>query len=76
MQINNMIQAVMSTLRERQKRYFIYVEQLHRITEMATTLTKVTAAIDDIIPRMDQLNQLLPSSEQLESFSMSSLPMS
>ena len=60
----------MGKLNDRQKKYHKYVEQFQRVTEMVTTLNKVKATMDDIIPCMDRLNQVLPSGEQLEPFAI------
>jgi hypothetical protein len=59
---------------ERQKRYHKYAEQFQRVREMVTTLNKVKGTMDDIVPCMDRLNQLLPPGEQLEPFVLKPLP--
>ncbi|KAK7107908.1 BLOC-1-related complex subunit 5-like [Littorina saxatilis] len=69
-EVNHTIQILMGMLNDRQKKYHKYVEQFQRVTEMVTTLNKVKATMDDIVPCMDRLNQLLPASEQLETFSL------
>lgn len=69
-EINHTIHVLASTLNDRQKKYAKYVEQFQRVTEMVTTLQKVKTTMDDIIPRMDRLNQMLPGNEQLEPFEL------
>ena len=51
---------------ERQKKYSKYVEQFGRVTETLSTLKKIHNAMEDIVPKMDMLNSLLPDAEQLE----------
>ncbi|GFO27241.1 loss of heterozygosity 12 chromosomal region 1 protein homolog [Plakobranchus ocellatus] len=68
-EIDHTIHVLNNTLLERQKKYGKFVEQFGRVTETLSTLKKIQKAMDDIVPRMDILNSLLPESEQLESFS-------
>ncbi|KAL8573516.1 hypothetical protein ACOMHN_047787 [Nucella lapillus] len=69
-EVNHTIQVLMGKLNDRQKKFHKYVDQFQRVTEMVTTLNKVKATMDDIIPCMDRLNQILPPSEQLELFAL------
>lgn len=66
--VNHNLHILCGVLNDRQKKYSKYVEQFQRVTEMMNTLGKVKVIIDDIVPCMDRLNQILPSSEQLEPF--------
>lgn len=69
-EVNHNIHLLTNALNETQKKYGKYVEQFQRVTEMLNTLCKVKATMDDIIPRMERLNQMLPCSEQLEAFAV------
>ncbi|KAH9496567.1 BLOC-1- complex subunit 5 [Bulinus truncatus] len=73
-EMDHTIHVLMNALTERQKKYSKYVEQFGRVSETLITLKKIQKSMDDIIPRMDMLNRLLPSSEQLETFSTKSEP--
>lgn len=55
---------------ERQKKYAKHAEQFQRVTETVTVLNRVKGSIDNILPKMERLNQLLPPDEQLEPFQM------
>jgi len=70
LKVNHTIQVLVGLMNDRMKKYHKYVEQFQRVTEMVTTLNKVKATMDDIIPCMDRLNQMLPASEQLEPFAL------
>lgn len=66
--MDHTIHVLMNTLTDRQKKYSKYVEQFGRVTETLTTLKKIQKSMEDIVPKMDMLNRLLPTSEQLEPF--------
>ncbi|XP_033739695.1 BLOC-1-related complex subunit 5-like [Pecten maximus] len=63
----NMLVKLMS---DRQKKYHKYAEQFTRASETLTVLNRVKDSVDNIIPKMERLNQLLPEGEQLEPFSI------
>lgn len=65
-EVAHVIQVLHTKLSEEQKKYQKSVEQFERVTEIVTTLGKVKSTMDDIVPCMNRLNQLLPASEQLE----------
>ncbi|XP_059145870.1 BLOC-1-related complex subunit 5-like [Physella acuta] len=67
-EMDHTIHVLMNTLTDRQKKYSKYVEQFGRVTETLTTLKKIQKSMEDIVPKMDMLNRLLPTSEQLEPF--------
>ncbi|XP_005088906.1 BLOC-1-related complex subunit 5 [Aplysia californica] len=68
-EIDHTIHVLMNALTERQKKYSKYVEQFGKVNETLGTLKKIQRSMDDIVPKMDMLNRLLPASEQLEPFS-------
>ena len=60
----------MNTMTERQKKYAKYADQFQRTSETVSVLNRVKNSIDDIIPKMETLNRMLPPDERLEPFQM------
>ena len=58
----------MNTMTEKQKKYAKYAEQFQRTSETVSVLNRVKSSMDDIIPKMEALNKMLPPGEQLEPF--------
>ncbi|XP_050418227.1 BLOC-1-related complex subunit 5 [Patella vulgata] len=69
-EIDHTVNILLGNLNERQKKYTKYADQTKRINETLTALQKIQKTMDGIIPKMENLNKLLPPEEQLESFSM------
>ncbi|KAL4233890.1 hypothetical protein ACF0H5_008563 [Mactra antiquata] len=69
-EIDCMIQKIMNTMTEKQKRYAKYAEQFSRTSETVQVLNRVKDTMNDIIPKMEALNKMLPKEEQLEPFQM------
>ncbi|KAK3593873.1 hypothetical protein CHS0354_011478 [Potamilus streckersoni] len=67
-EIDCAIHMLMNLMTERQKKYAKYAEQFQRASETVSVLNRVKGTIDDIIPKMDRLNHMLPPEEQLEPF--------
>lgn len=68
LQIDCVIQKLMHVMSEKQKKYAKYAEQFQRTSETVTVLNRIKDTMNDIIPKMEALNRLLPPEEQLEPF--------
>ena len=69
-QIDCLMHVLLNSMTERQRKFAKYAEQFQRVSETLSILNRIKGSIDNIIPKMERLNQILPESEQLESFSM------
>lgn len=69
-EIDCIIQKIMNTMTEKQKKYAKYAEQFQRASETLQVLTRVQDSIQDIVPKMERLNNMLPPGEQLEPFEL------
>ncbi|XP_060580726.1 BLOC-1-related complex subunit 5-like [Ruditapes philippinarum] len=69
-EIDCMIQKLMNTMTEKQKKYAKYAEQFQRTSETVLVLNRIQDTMNDIIPKMEALNKMLPPGEQLEPFQM------
>ncbi|CAI9738279.1 Hypothetical predicted protein [Octopus vulgaris] len=73
-EIDYMMHVLLNSLTDRQRKYAKYTEQFQRVSETLSILNRIKGSIDNIIPKMERLNQMLPETEQLEPFTMKSLP--
>ncbi|XP_052807317.1 BLOC-1-related complex subunit 5-like [Mya arenaria] len=69
-EIDCIIQKLMHTMVEKQKRYAKYAEQFQRTQETVTVLNRIKDTMNDIIPKMETLNKMLPADERMEPFQM------
>ena len=60
----------MNTMTEKQKKYAKYAEQFQRTSETVLVLNRIRDTMNDIVPKMETLNKMLPPGEQLEPFQM------
>lgn len=65
------ISTLYNNLTDRQKKFARYAEQIKKVNEMSSVLTRVKMSVDQVIPLMERLNSVLPAEDQLEPFSMS-----
>ncbi len=66
------VSTLYNNLTERQKRFAKYAEQIKKVNETSTVLSRVKMNVDQLIPLLDRLNNVLPPGDQLEPFSMKS----
>lgn len=67
-EIDCAMHMLLNLMLEKQKKYHKYAEQFQRVSETVTTLNKIKSSIDNIIPKMESLNELLPPEDRLEPF--------
>ena len=58
----------MNLMSDKQKKYAKYAEQFQRASETVLVLKRIKDSVDNIIPKMERLNNMLPQEERLEPF--------
>ncbi|VDI02180.1 Hypothetical predicted protein [Mytilus galloprovincialis] len=71
-EIDCAMQMLHNLMQDKQKKYHKYAEQFQRVSETVTTLNKIKSSMDNIIPKMESLNKLLPPDDRLEPFDFKS----
>ncbi|CAD5117514.1 DgyrCDS6281 [Dimorphilus gyrociliatus] len=66
--IDSLAQNVYMSMTERQRKYAKYAEQLQRISDTRSTLTKIRMNMTKTVHLMKELNDRLPDDEKLEEF--------
>ena len=69
-QIDCTIQMLMNMMSDKQKKYAKYAEQFQRASETVLVLKRIKESVDNIVPKMERLNNMLPPDERLEPFEM------
>jgi uncharacterized protein YhaN len=54
---------------DKQKKYAKYCEQFRSVQELSNNLKKIQRNMDEILPMMKEINNILPDNERLEEFS-------
>lgn len=73
-EIDCAMHMLLNLMNEKQKKFHKYAEQFQRVSETVTTLNKIKNSMDNLIPKMESLNELLPPEDRLESFDWTSSP--
>ncbi len=58
----------MQNFTEKQRKYAKYCEQFKNILDMSQSLRKIQRSMDEILPTIKQINDLLPAEDRLEEF--------
>lgn len=69
-EIDCTIQMLMNMMIDKQKKYAKYAEQFQRASETVLVLKRIKESVDNIVPKMERLNNMLPPEERLEPFEM------
>jgi len=69
-QVDFAAQTVYNSLTEQQKKFAHCAEQIQKVGEISSTLNRIHQTIEQTVPVMQRLNNVLPDSERLEPFSL------
>jgi hypothetical protein len=59
-------------MQEKQKKYHKHADQFQRISETLSILNRVKDNMQNLVPKMEHLNEMLPAEHRLEPLSLKS----
>ncbi|XP_061177611.1 BLOC-1-related complex subunit 5-like [Saccostrea echinata] len=71
-EIDCAIQFLLGVMQDKQKKYNKHADQFQRISETLSILNRVKDSMQNLVPKMERLNQMLPPEDRLEPLSLKS----
>ena len=62
------IDLLMQNFTDKQRKYAKYCEQFKTVNDLSHTLKKIQRSMDEILPSINEINELFPEEERLEVF--------
>lgn len=62
------IDLLMQNFTDKQRKYAKYCEQFKTANNLSHTLKKIQRSMDEILPTMNEINELFPQEDRLEDF--------
>lgn len=69
LKLDFVLETLLQNFVEKQRKYAKYCEQFKTVSDLAQSLRKIQRSMDEIVPMMKEINDILPENEQLEEFS-------